>query len=88
MAISFEKRRHIDSGEGPVNTRAMDMDDNLPLRGSDPLKLLLREDLDPLSIDELKERIELLKGVIARCEAKIGAASSHRSAADALFRKG
>ena len=66
----------------------MDMDDNLPLRGSDPLKQLLREDLDPLSIDELKERIELLKAEIARCEAKIGAASSHRNAADALFRKG
>lgn len=64
------------------------MDDNLPLRGSDPLKQLLREDLDPLSIDELKERIELLKAEIARCEAKIGAASSHRNAADALFRKG
>lgn len=64
------------------------MDDNLPLRGSDPLKQLLREDLDPLSIDELKERIELLKTEIARCEAKVGTASSHRSAADALFRKG
>lgn len=64
------------------------MDDNLPLRGSDPLKQLLREDLDPLSIDELKERIGLLKTEIARCEAKVGTASSHRSAADALFRNG
>ncbi|WP_374613436.1 DUF1192 domain-containing protein [Sphingorhabdus sp.] len=63
------------------------MDENLPLRGSDPLKQLLREDLDPLSIDELKERIEQLKGEIVRCESKIHAASSHRSAADALFRK-
>lgn len=82
------KRRHIDSDEGPVNTRAMDIDENLPLRGTEPLKQLLREDLDPLSIDELKERIEQLKSEIARCESKINAASSHRSAADALFRKG
>jgi uncharacterized small protein (DUF1192 family) len=66
----------------------MEMDDNLPLRGTDPLSILVRQDLDPLSIDELKERIETLKGEIARCEAKIDAASSHRSAADSLFRKG
>lgn len=65
----------------------MDMDDNLPLRGTDPLSQLLRQDLDPLSIDELKERIEALKGEIVRCEAKVGAASSHRTAADALFKK-
>ncbi|MCC6477978.1 DUF1192 domain-containing protein [Sphingorhabdus sp.] len=66
----------------------MDMDDNLPLRGTEPLAQLIRQDLDPLSIDELRERIETLKGEIARCEARIGAASSHRNAADALFRKG
>lgn len=66
----------------------MDMDDNLPLRGTDPLSQLVREDLDPLSIDELQARIETLKSEILRCEAKIGAASSHRNAADALFRKG
>lgn len=65
----------------------MDMDDNLPLRGTDPLSQLLRQDLDPLSIDELKERIEVLKSEIVRCEAKVGAASSHRNAADALFKK-
>lgn len=65
----------------------MDMDDNLPLRGADPLQQLVRQDLDPLSIDELRERIEKLKGEIMRCEAKIGAASSHRNAADALFKK-
>jgi uncharacterized small protein (DUF1192 family) len=67
---------------------AMDMDENLPLRGTDPLSQLLRQDLDPLSIDELKERILALKAEIARCETKIGAASSHMSAADALFKKG
>jgi uncharacterized small protein (DUF1192 family) len=65
----------------------MDMDDNLPLRGTDPLSQLVRQDLDPLSIDELKGRIEALKGEIVRCETRIGTASSHMSAADALFKK-
>jgi uncharacterized small protein (DUF1192 family) len=62
-------------------------DDNLPLRGDDPLSKLVRQDLDPLSISELDDRISALKQEIARCEAKKSAASSHMSAADALFRK-
>jgi uncharacterized small protein (DUF1192 family) len=39
-------------------------------------------------VDELQDRIDALKTEIARCEAKMAAATSHRSAADALFRKG
>lgn len=62
-------------------------DDNLPLRGDDPLMKLMRQDLDPLSIGELDERIALLKGEIARCESKKTSATRHLSAADALFRK-
>jgi uncharacterized small protein (DUF1192 family) len=49
---------------------------------------MLKQDIDRLSIDELKERVEALHGEIQRCEAKISAATSHKSAADALFRKG
>jgi len=62
-------------------------DDNLPLRGDDPLEKLIRQDLDPLSINELDERIASLQSEIARCEAKKAAATSHRSAADTLFKK-
>ncbi|NJM49814.1 MAG: DUF1192 domain-containing protein [Sphingomonadales bacterium] len=62
-------------------------DDNLPLRSDDPLVRLIRQDLDPLSIDELNERIATLKTEITRCESKKAAASTHRSAADALFKK-
>lgn len=65
----------------------MDADDNLPLRRDDPLGQLVRQDLDPLSVDELRDRIETLKGEITRCEGKIAFATSHRSAADALFKK-
>ena len=49
--------------------------------------LLVREDLDPLSVDELGERIERLKAEIERTEAKRQSASAFRSEADSLFRK-
>lgn len=62
-------------------------DDNLPLRGEDPLAKLTRQDLDPLSIAELDARIAMLQQEIARCENKKTSATRHLSAADALFRK-
>lgn len=65
----------------------MDSDENLPLRRDDPLTLLVRQDLDPLSVDELEARITALKAEITRCEGKIAFATTHRSAADALFKK-
>jgi uncharacterized small protein (DUF1192 family) len=66
----------------------MDIDDNLPLRGNDPLAAILRQDLDPLSVHELDARITALHAEIARCEMKKQAATSHRSAAHDLFKKG
>jgi uncharacterized small protein (DUF1192 family) len=66
----------------------MEVDDNLPLRGNDPLTSLIRQDIDPLSVSELHERIALLRAEIERCEGKIAHASSHRSIADSLFKKG
>jgi uncharacterized small protein (DUF1192 family) len=66
----------------------MEIDDNLPLRQNDPLTLLVRQDLDPLSITELEARIVILESEIARCTAKISTATSHRSVADSLFKKG
>jgi uncharacterized small protein (DUF1192 family) len=65
----------------------MESDENLPLRRDDPLTIMVRQDLDPLSVDELEARIHILKSEIARCEGKIAFATRHRSAADALFRK-
>ena len=66
----------------------MDLDDLFPSKPDDPLVALGKQDLDPLSIEELRERIEALKAEIARVEAHMKRAETHRSAAEDLFRKG
>ncbi len=65
----------------------MDIDDILPDRPDDPLSLLIKQDLDPFSINELSARIEKLKLEISRCETKIKNATSHMADAEALFKK-
>ena len=65
----------------------MDLEDMLSKRPDSPLALLLREDLDRLSVDELGERIAALEAEVARTKAKRDSASAFRSAADSLFRK-
>ena len=65
----------------------MDLDDLFPSKPDDPLVALSKQDLDPLSIEELKERIELLKAEIARVEAHMQRAQTHRSAAEELFKR-
>ncbi|MEM1285293.1 MAG: DUF1192 domain-containing protein [Pseudomonadota bacterium] len=45
------------------------------------------EDLSDASVDELAERIEALRGEIARCEEAMKAKDAARSAADAVFGK-
>ncbi|MEO9635652.1 MAG: DUF1192 domain-containing protein [Parasphingorhabdus sp.] len=64
----------------------MDEDDNLPRNANDPLALLIKQDIDPLSVDELDQRISLLKSEISRCEAKKSFAVSHRASAENLFK--
>ena len=65
----------------------MDLDELFPSKPSDPLVELGKQDLDPLSIEELKERVEALKAEIARVEAHMHRAQTHRSAAEELFKK-
>jgi uncharacterized small protein (DUF1192 family) len=65
----------------------MDLDDLFPSKPDDPLVALSKQDLDPLSIDELQARIEALKTEIARVEAHIERVSEHRSAAEELFKR-
>jgi uncharacterized small protein (DUF1192 family) len=65
----------------------MDLEDLFPSKPDDPLVALGKQDLDPMSIDELKERIELLKAEIARVEAHMQRAQTHRSSAEDLFKK-
>jgi uncharacterized small protein (DUF1192 family) len=65
----------------------MDEDDFFTSRPSDPLTLLVKQDLGPLSVDELGERIEALKREIARVEQHLADTERHRSAADELFKR-
>ena len=64
------------------------MDDDLfSSRPDDPLALLARQDLDPLSQDELAERIAALEAEIERARAHRDRAERHRSQADELFKR-
>jgi uncharacterized small protein (DUF1192 family) len=65
----------------------MDDDDFFSSRPSDPLSLLVRQDLGPMSQDELAERIVALRAEIQRIEQHMSAVDQHRSAADALFKR-
>ncbi|HEU4968390.1 DUF1192 domain-containing protein [Sphingomonas sp.] len=65
----------------------MDLDDILPKNPGDPLVLLLKQDLDPMSVEELQARIAALEGEIARAKSKIERAVNHRASADALFKR-
>ena len=65
----------------------MDDDDFFTSRPTDPLTLLVKQDLGPLSQDELGKRIAILKSEIERVEQHMSAADAHRSAADALFKR-
>jgi uncharacterized small protein (DUF1192 family) len=70
-----------------VNDSAMDEDDFFSSKPQDPLTLLAKQDLGPISQDELAARIEALKAEIARVEAHMAAVDAHRSAAEQLFKK-
>lgn len=65
----------------------MDAEDQAPRRRDDPAALLSRQDLDPLSVDELVARIALLEAEIARTRAKISTAVNHKASAEALFKR-
>ena len=61
--------RLIDLSAAAVNDFAMDLEDLFPSKPGDPLVELAKQDLDPMSIEELHARIEALKAEIARVEA-------------------
>lgn len=63
-------------------------DDDLPRRRDDVLAALIKQPLDPLSIDELDDRVTTLEAEISRVKAHRSAATSHKAIADALFKKG
>ncbi|MBN8872794.1 MAG: DUF1192 domain-containing protein [Rhodospirillales bacterium] len=59
-------------------------EEDRPLRKRRRLEPLV---LDTLGVEELRDYIAELRDEIARAEADIGKKQSHRSAADAFFRK-
>ena len=65
----------------------MDLEDLFPSKPADPLTLLAKQDLDPLSVDELHARIAALEAEIARSKARIDFAANHRAIAEDLFKK-
>ena len=62
------------------------MDDELPRPKGDAAGQLSKESLDPYSLGELAERIEVLEIEIARIKAHRHKVTAHRSAADAMFK--
>lgn len=65
----------------------MDLDELFPDKPDDPLTLLTKQDLDPLSVEELQARIAILEAEIARVKAKLDASVSFRASADELFKR-
>jgi uncharacterized small protein (DUF1192 family) len=65
----------------------MDLDELFPDKPGDPLKLLVKQDLDPLSVEELHARIATLEGEIARVKAKLDASVNFRASAEELFKR-
>jgi uncharacterized small protein (DUF1192 family) len=74
-------------GAAAVNASLMDLDELFPDKPDDPLKLLTKQDLDPLSVEELEGRIAVLEAEIVRVKAKLTASVNFRASADELFKK-
>jgi uncharacterized small protein (DUF1192 family) len=77
----------VDRAAAWVDSRFMDLEELFPSKPGDPLVQLVKQDLDPLSVEELEERILTLEGEIERVRAKIDFAVNHRASAEALFKK-
>lgn len=77
----------IDRAGVRVNVWRMDLDDLYAKSPGDPLTLLVKQDLDPMSVEELGLRVEALEGEIARVKARIERSVNHRASADALFKR-
>jgi uncharacterized small protein (DUF1192 family) len=94
MTARMDEGRELLTGRGLLTSLhhgstipRVDLEELFPSKPDDPLVALGKQDLDPMSIEELKERIELLKVEIARVENHMKRAQDHRSAAEELFKK-
>lgn len=64
----------------------MDIDEIHPKTPGDPLGAVLVQDLDPLSVEELDDRIIALEQEILRTKGKRDKAVNHRETANMLFK--
>ncbi len=64
----------------------MDMDELFAKRPEDPLAKLVKQDLDPLSVNELRERVAILEAEIVRVSRKIEGAVNFKASAEGLFK--
>ena len=80
-------RALVDRSAASVNVPSMDLDELFPGKPDDPLSQLTRQDLDPMSVEELQSRIAILESEIARVKARIEAAVTFRASADQFFKK-
>ena len=76
----------LDSQANSPDLQRMDVDDFLAKKPDDPLAQLLRQDLDPLSVEELQARQAALEAEIDRIQGKLRSAVNVRANADALFK--
>lgn len=65
----------------------MDAEELFPNRPADPLALLAKQDIDPLSVEELDARVTALEAEIARTKARREFAVNHKASAEALFKR-
>ncbi len=65
----------------------MEPEQLFPSRSDDPMALVQRQDLDPLSVDELDARIAALEAEITRVKARRTYAVKHKASAEALFKR-
>ena len=66
----------------------MDSDDIAPLpRAGDPVALLARQDLDPMSVAECDARIAALDAEIVRTRVRRDRAVNHRVSAESIFKQ-
>ena len=79
--------RLVDTAGVWPDSAAMDLEELFPDKPDDPLALLTRQDLDPLSVEELEARIAILEAEIARVRAKLENSVNFRASADELFKK-
>ena len=65
----------------------MDLDENIARGPGDVITELGRQDLDPLSVEELQMRVAALEVEIARVRMRMTQAVHHRATANDLFKQ-